>query len=174
VSREAPRVELVPRVATAADAAAVRRFECSDRKPRYGGTAQQLIRKCGSVLAGNKPKPTGFECLLFEDTSTQGVEGLVGVSAIQTTDGVCDWIVMGIAKGYQGGRTTDGRSLAATVAEETARYAQRQGHKRMVAMAHRDHEKSLHILHRLGFSIVAAINPEYSLFGVDLLVEDQS
>jgi hypothetical protein len=48
-----------------------------------------LIRKCGSVLAGNKPKPIGFECRLFEDTSTPGVEGLVGVSAIQTTDGVC-------------------------------------------------------------------------------------
>jgi RimJ/RimL family protein N-acetyltransferase len=174
VSREAPRVELVARVATAADAAALRKFECSPRKPRYGGTAQQLIHKCGSVLAGNKRRPTGFECLLFEDTATTGVEGLVGVSAIQTANGVCDWIVMGIAHGYQGGRTTDGRSFAAATADETARYARRQGYKRMVAMAHRDHEKSLHILHRLGFSVVAAINPEYSLFGVDLVVEDQS
>jgi hypothetical protein len=174
VSREAATVELVVRVATAADAAVVRTFECSARKPRFGGTAQELIRKCGSVLAGNKPEPAGFYCLLFEDTATAGVEGLVGVSAIKAADRACDWIVMGIAKGYQSGCAVDGRSLAIAVAEETIRFAQRQGYERMVAMAHRDHVKSLHILDRFGFSLVAAVNVDYDLFAVKLIAEAEA
>jgi hypothetical protein len=156
----------------------VRTFECSDRKPRYSATAQQLIRKCGSVLAGNKPEPAGFQSLLFQDTTTPGADGLAGVSAIQTTDGICDWIVMGIARRYQGGRTSDGRSLAVAVAvavaEETARHAQRQGYRQLVAMAHRDHEKSRHILDSLGFRLVASVDLDYDVFGVDLLAEERS
>jgi hypothetical protein len=115
------------------------------------------------VLAGDAPTPAGFRCLLFE----VGKE-LVGVSALQAGDGTCEWIVMGVAKTYQGAGVPDGRSMAVTIAHETARFAQGQGYASMVAMVHRDHGKSLHILVTLGFARLASVDLYYDDYAVDL------
>ncbi len=168
--RNAPRsVDVVPRVAAASDALAVRTLTCAGRTPRYGNTAQKLVRRCGSVLAGTVAEPSGFRCLLFEDRAAKAEERLVGVSAIRdANDGICDWIVMGIARPLHGARVPDGRSLAAAIAEQTARFARDQGYQRMVAQVHRDHQKSLSIVDHLGFVPVRSLDVDYSLYAVDL------
>jgi hypothetical protein len=159
------------RIARAGDAPAVRTLTCAGRKPSYAGTAQKLIRRCGSVLAGDVLAPPGFRCLLFRNATAPADAGLVGVSAIATAEGgICDWIVMGVARPLHGARVVDGRSLAAAIADETARFAQGAGYERMVAQVHRGHRKSLHIIDRLGFARVASLAADYDLYAVDLAV----
>lgn len=167
---DAPRsIEVVPRVAAASDAPAVRALTCAGRTPRYSSTAQRLVRRCGSVLAGTVAEPSGFRCLLFEDRAAKSEERLVGISAVRDTgDGICDWIVMGIARPLHGARVPDGRSLATAIAEQTAHFTRDQGYIRMVAQVHRDHQKSLHVVDRLGFVPVTSLDVDYSLYAVDL------
>lgn len=166
----APRiVDVVPRVAATSDAAAVRTLKCAGRTPRYGNTAQRLIRRCGSVLAGTVAVPSRFRCLLFEDRAAEAEDRLVGISAVaKLDDGICDWIVMGIARPFHGGRVPDGRSLATAIAEQTAQFARDQGYKRMVAQVHRGNQKPLHIIGQLGFVVVTSLDVDYSLYAVDL------
>jgi RimJ/RimL family protein N-acetyltransferase len=170
---DAPHIiDVVPRIAATGDAPAVRALTCAGRTPRYGNTAQKLVRRCGSVLAGTVAEPPGFRCLLFEDLAAKAADRLVGVSAVRDADdGICDWIVMGIARPLHGGRVPDGRSLATAIAEETARFARDQGYRRMVAQVHRDHQKSLHIVGQLGFVVATALDVDYSLYAVDLTDE---
>jgi hypothetical protein len=153
-------VDLTVRVADHEDAPTVRACACAGRRPRYGETAQKLIRRCGAVLAGTWPAPPGFTCLLFEDDGT-----LVAVSAVKAAEpGVCDWIVMGVARTFQGARVADGRSVAVVVVDETLRAARIRGSRRIVAMVHRDHATSRFLLRRVGFAEVAAVDDQYGLF----------
>jgi hypothetical protein len=169
VSGEPLTIELVPRIAAAEDALAVRALTCAGRTPRYGDAAQKLIRRCGSVLAGTVAEPPGFHCLLFEQPAADVDDRLAGLSAVQDAgDGICDWIVMGVNRSLHGGRVSDGRSIAAAVAQETTRFARDQGFRHMVAQVHRNHQKSLHIVERLGFILVRKLDVDYSLYAVDL------
>jgi hypothetical protein len=163
VNEDRPNVDIALRLATAADAAAVRAFRCAGRRPRYAATAQKLIRRCGAVLAGDVSTPAGFHCLLFE-----AAQELVGVSAVQAGDGACDWIVMGVANTHHGTYVSDGRSMAVAIAHETARFARGRGYTAMVAMVHRDHEKSLHIVAKMGFERLAPVDLYYDDYAVDL------
>jgi len=95
---------------------------------------------------------------------------LVAVSALRDApaEATADWIVMGIAKPFQGRRLEDGRSLAVAIAEETMRHAAAAGYRRVVAMVHRDHATSLHILKRLEFTDAGELGDDYLLLAAEL------
>jgi L-amino acid N-acyltransferase YncA len=115
------------------------------------------------VLAGDRVTPEGFRCLLFEADGE-----VVAVSALQAAGRACDWIVMGVANMRQGERLPDDRSLATAVAHETIRYAQTLGYRRIVALVHRHHDTSRHLVERLGFVRLADVDLDYTLFAAEL------
>jgi hypothetical protein len=170
VSEAEPLGLVVARIAGEADAKNVRDLTCAGRRPRFAETAQKVIRRCGRALAGNLDPGAGFRCLLFEVANQADAMELVAVSALRDApaEATADWIVMGIAKPFQGRRLEDGRSLAVAIAEETMRHAGAAGYRRVVAMVHRDHATSLHILKRLEFTDAGELGDDYLLLAADV------
>jgi GNAT superfamily N-acetyltransferase len=161
-----PRRLIAPptvRLATAADAAAIRAFRCGHR-PWYVQDAVKVIRRAASLLGTPIAKNHRMEALLFEAN-----ERLVALTVVQQTHDphTADLVVLAVHSDFQGTWLDEQspRPLCVAVLEEATRHTAREGYKRIVTMVAAQHAKSIRLITGAGYLVITEIDRDYRLYG---------
>ncbi len=101
--------------------------------------------------------------LLFERDAR-----LIAISIVQQAHEpwTADLVVLAVHEDFQGAwlEETPLRPLCAAVLEETAHLAAQDGYQRILAIAAEQNKKSVRLITRAGFSPVARLDGDYSLY----------
>lgn len=122
-----------------------------------------MIRRAAALLGRPEAERHRVRVLLFEVGAR-----LVAVSIFQRSSAqhAADFVALAVQESVQGARLEEehARPLCVAVLEETTRYAAAEGYNRAVAMVADENARSLRLLEGAGFTLLDAVDHDYSLY----------
>ncbi len=122
-----------------------------------------MIRRAASILGTPAAAARRTKVLLFEIG-----DRLVAISVVQQAHDpqTADFVVLAIHEQAQGAWLDEKptRPLCVAVLEETAHHTAQDGYERIIAIVAEQNEKSIRLITRSGFSAVARLDSDYTLY----------
>ncbi len=125
--------------------------------------AAKVIRRAASILGTPTAATRRTKILLFEIG-----DRLIAISVVQQAHDpqTADFVVLAIHEEAQGSWLEEkpARPLGVAALEETVHHAAQDGYERMIAIVAEQNEKSIRLITGSGFSAVARLDSDYTLY----------